>query len=139
LTSCKPVSFSRRTLRRGVSVGITFAVQECNTYNSITIERYTIQWLIFSANVWTPTLQTTSGCKVSINNGTKTQHSRQETNLNRKLTRPLQHNDRNKQRSLPDNTVRNSTGWPRSHRTPRKYAPQTQYKFTMHSAARSTV
>ena len=21
------------------------------------------------------------------------------------------------------------TGWPRSHRTPRKYAPQTQYKF----------
>jgi len=31
------------------------------------------------------------------------------------------------------------TGWPRSHRTPRKYAPQTQYKFTMHSAARSTV
>ena len=31
------------------------------------------------------------------------------------------------------------TGWPRSHRTPRKYAPQTHYKFTMHSAARSTV
>jgi hypothetical protein len=26
-----------------------------------------------------------------------------------KLTRPLQHNSRNKQRSLPDNTVRSST------------------------------
>jgi hypothetical protein len=32
-----------------------------------------------------------------------------------------------------------STGWPRSHRTPRQYAPQTQYKFTLHSAACSTV
>jgi hypothetical protein len=31
------------------------------------------------------------------------------------------------------------TGWPRSHRTPRQYAPQTQYKFTLHSAASSTV
>jgi hypothetical protein len=31
------------------------------------------------------------------------------------------------------------TGWPRSHRTPRQYAPQTQFKFTLHSAARSTV
>jgi len=38
-----------------------------------------------------------------------------------------------------NNTGSVRTGWPRSHRTPRKYAPQTQYKFTMRSAARSTV
>jgi hypothetical protein len=25
------------------------------------------------------------------------------------------------------------TGWARSHRTPRQYAPQTQFKFTQHS------
>jgi len=31
------------------------------------------------------------------------------------------------------------TGWARSHRTPRRYTPQTQYKFTQHSAARSTI
>jgi len=31
------------------------------------------------------------------------------------------------------------TEWPRSHRTPKQYAPQIQYKFTGHSAARSTV
>ena len=33
----------------------------------------------------------------------------------------------------------NSTGWARSHRTPREYAPQTQFKFTQHSTARSTM
>ena len=31
------------------------------------------------------------------------------------------------------------TEWSRSHRTPRQYAPQTQFKFTQHSTARSTV
>ena len=32
-----------------------------------------------------------------------------------------------------------STEWARSHRTPRQYAPQTQFKFTQHSTARSTM
>jgi hypothetical protein len=27
----------------------------------------------------------------------------------------------------------NCTGWPRSHRTPRHYEPQTQFKLTQHS------
>ena len=35
--------------------------------------------------------------------------------------------------------VDKSTGWARSHRTPRQYTPQTQYKFTQHSAAHSTM
>jgi len=68
-----------------------------------------VQWLIFSTNVWTPTLQTAPGCKDSINNGTKTQQPRQETNPEGKLIRPLQHNNRNKQRSLPDSTVHSPT------------------------------
>ena len=81
----------------------------CNTQNNIAIERNTVQWLIFSVTVWTSTLQTSSGCKDSINNGTKTQHSHQQTNFNGKLIRPLQRNNRNKQRSLTDNTDHNST------------------------------
>jgi len=32
-----------------------------------------------------------------------------------------------------------TTGWARSHRTPRQYAPQTQFKFTQHSTACSTM
>jgi hypothetical protein len=44
---------------------------ECNTQDNIAIERYTIQWSIFSVNVWTPALQTTSGYKDPKNNGTK--------------------------------------------------------------------
>ena len=36
-------------------------------------------------------------------------------------------------------TTCHCTGWARSHRTPRQYAPQTQFKFTQHSTARSTM
>ena len=45
-------------------------------------------------------LQTTSGCKDSINNGTKTQQPRQETNPKGKLIHPLQHNNRNKEQTV---------------------------------------
>jgi hypothetical protein len=39
-------------------------------------------------------------------------------------------------RECPDT---HCTGWARSHRTPGQYMPQTQFKFTQHSTARSTM
>jgi len=75
---------------------VRVSYSEWNTQNNTAIARYTIQWIIFSANLWTPTSQTTSGCKDSKSNGTKPNNHIRRKNLTGKPTLPLQRTEENR-------------------------------------------
>ena len=53
----------------GVLEAVKSLYSDCNTQNNIAIEQQITQCLIFSANIQTPTLKTTSGRKDYISNG----------------------------------------------------------------------
>ena len=54
-------SKNNRTKRLNPTFNIWVHYSKCKIQNNIAIARYTVQRIIFSANLWTPTLQAASG------------------------------------------------------------------------------